>query len=165
MASSRRRPASPRRRSAASAQGASLPQGASPPRGAEAALLALAREVQSIGAGEPSPRRALTSALGHLARAFSSDATLATALAEASRPARRTKTAALALAWAREQIRLGLEEMFLRVDDSAPGTSGMPVAMRAWLALAACEALGREPREAAADRLQSLIQWAIGAPA
>jgi hypothetical protein len=173
MASSRRRPAAKQRRRPrasparrASAAGRAPPsRSGPPPRGAEAALLVLARELQSIGAGEPSPRRALATALEHLARGFASDAPLATALAQASLPARRTKTAALALAWAREQVRLGLEEMFVRVDADAPGAPSMTSATRAWLALAACEALAREPREAAADRLQSLIQWATGARA
>ena len=155
MAKSRRRPVAVKRRRARPA----------PPRGAEAALLALARELQGIGAAEPSPRRALAIALEHLARAFAVDAPLAAALTQASLPARRTKTAALALAWAREQVRLGLEEMFLRADGETPRPSSVPGATRAWLAMAACEALARETREAAADRLQSLIQWAIGAPA
>jgi hypothetical protein len=155
MAASRRRPPPPKRRRARP----------SPPRGAEAALLALARELQGIGAAEPSSRRALVTALEHLARAFATDAPLAAALAQSASPARRTKTAALALAWAREQVRLGLEEIFLRVERDAPGPPGMPSGTRAWLAMAACEALARETREAAADRLQTLIQWATDAPA
>jgi hypothetical protein len=107
----------------------------------------------------------LIAALERLARACASDGPLAGTLAEAALPARRTKAKILALAWAREQVRLGLEELFLRADRDAPAAPAVPAATRAWLALAACEALTRETREAAADRLQSLIQWATGAPA
>ena len=62
--------------------------------------------------------------------------------------------AALALAFARENVRLALEEVFARAPrGSLPGNPET----RSWLVLAACEAMAQEPREAAVDRLRALL--------
>jgi hypothetical protein len=66
-------------------------------------LLALAREMEGLGAD------ALPSALQGLAAAYAPDGELAAAVQRAWLSSRADKTATLALAWAREQLRLGLQ--------------------------------------------------------
>jgi hypothetical protein len=75
-------------------------------------------------------------------------------VAQAWLQSRGDKTAALALAYARENLRLALEEVLARAPRGAlPGSPDT----RSWLVLAACEAMALEPREAAADRLRALL--------
>ena len=74
---------------------------------------------------------------------------------------RGDKTAALALAFARENLRLALEEVLARAPRGA--LPGGPET-RSWLVLAACEAIALEPREAAADRLRALLHLSGCAP-
>ena len=66
------------------------------------------------------------------------------------------KTAVLALAWARERVRLTLEEVLARTlaRGSLPGSAET----RSWLILAACEAMALEPPSAVADRLRALLE-------
>ena len=90
-----------------------------------------------------------------LAEAYAPDAPLPRALAEAWLRSRGDKTATLALAFARENVRLALEEVLARAPRGAlPGSPET----RSWLVLAACEAMALEPREAAADRLRALLE-------
>ena len=65
---------------------------------------------------------------------------------------RGDKTATLALAWAREQVRMALEEILAR---SRPAV-GLSADTHAWVLLAACEALAHEPPAAVPDRLRAL---------
>jgi hypothetical protein len=78
------------------------------------------------------------------------------AVAQAWLKSRGDKIGALALAWARERLRLTLEELLAR----EPARSTLPgsAAARAWLILAACEAMALEPPAAAADRLRTLLE-------
>ena len=71
---------------------------------------------------------------------------------------RGDKTTTLALAWAREQLRLGLQGVIEATPPSARGTLTLPADTLAWLLLAACESLAHEPPSAAADRLRLLLQ-------
>ncbi|OGK89644.1 MAG: hypothetical protein A2W08_13455 [Candidatus Rokubacteria bacterium RBG_16_73_20] len=71
---------------------------------------------------------------------------------------RSDKTAALALGWAREQVRLALEELVARAPRGARGRVDAPPEAVAWLLLAACEAIGCEPPAAAADRTRTLLE-------
>jgi hypothetical protein len=90
-----------------------------------------------------------------LADAYAPDAPLPRAVAQAWLRSRGDKTATLALAYARENLRLAIEEVLTRAPRGAlPGSPEV----RAWLVLAACEAMALEPREAAADRLRALLQ-------
>src|SRR5207244_6127514 len=72
---------------------------------AETRLLALARELAELPADAT-----LADVVGRLGGAHGPDAPLPRALAQAWLRGRNDKTAALALAWAREQVRLALEE-------------------------------------------------------
>jgi hypothetical protein len=77
-------------------------------------------------------------------------------MAQARLGSRDDKTARLALAWARERVRLTLEEILAR----APARGALPgsAETRSWLILAAGEAIALEPTSAAADRLRALLE-------
>src|SRR5919108_4587334 len=134
-----RRPPAPRQRVAAA------------PSEAERRLLALAREMEGLGAD------ALPGALHSLAAAYAPDGELPAAVHRAWLATRSDKTATLALAWAREQLRLGLQGVIEATPPSARGVLGLPAETLAWLLLAACESLAHEPPSAAADRLRLLL--------
>ena len=68
----------------------------------------------------------------------------------------------LALAWAREQVRLALEERLIRAP--ARGAAAADPATRAWLLLAAAESIAHEPPAAVADRLRALLELTGQAP-
>ena len=122
------------------------------PSDAERRLLALAREMEGLGAD------ALPGALRALAEAYAPDGELPAAVQRAWLAARADKTASLALAWAREQLRLGLQGVIEATPPSARGVLPLPADTLAWLLLAACESLAHEPPSAAADRLRLLLQ-------
>jgi hypothetical protein len=113
---------------------------------AERRLLALARELAALGA------EALPRAVDLLAGAYAPEAPLPRAVHRAWLGGRGDKTATLALAWAREQVRMALEEILAR---SRPAV-GLSAETHAWVLLAACEALAHEPPAAVADRLRAL---------
>lgn len=122
------------------------------PSEAERRLLTLAREMEGLGAD------ALPRALRALAAAYAPEAELPAAVHRAWLAARDDKTATLALAWAREQLRLGLQGVIEATPPSARGVLGLPAETLAWLLLAACESLAHEPPSAAGDRLRLLLQ-------
>ncbi|TMQ27432.1 MAG: hypothetical protein E6K82_02150 [Candidatus Rokuibacteriota bacterium] len=124
---------------------------------AEARLLALARELTELPA-----EATLADVVGRLGGAHGPDAPLPRALAQAWLRGRNDKTAALALAWAREQVRLALEERLIRAP--ARGAVAADPATRAWLLLAAAESIAHEPPAAAADRLRALLELTGHAP-
>src|SRR2546428_453473 len=99
-----------------------------------------------------------SAALGLLAAAHAPDAPLPRAMAQAWIRGRKDKTATLALAWAREQVRLALEEILARAPQR--DALGATVETRAWLLLAAAESIAHEPPAAAADRLRALLDLA-----
>jgi hypothetical protein len=117
------------------------------PSEAERRLLALARELRGLG------REALPGALRALAMAYAPDAPLSRAVARAFLATRGDKTGVLALAWAREQVRLALQEL---LEATPPGGRVAPPEALAWLLLAGAEALAQEPASAVADRLRAL---------
>jgi hypothetical protein len=143
----RRRP----KRRTPSRRATSAPRVAAP-SDAERRLLDLAREMEGLGAD------ALPGAIRALAAAYAPDGALPAAVQRAWLAARSDKTAALALAWAREQLRLGLQGVIEATPPSARGVLGLPAETLAWLLLAACESLAHEPPSAAADRLRLLLQ-------
>ena len=122
-----------------------------PPSEAETRLLGLAREVAAVPASA-----GIAAALRLLAESYAPEAPLPHALAQAWLRSRGDKTKALALAWAREQVRLALEEIIAREPDRG-ALGGNPDA-RAWVLLAAVEAIAQEPPAAAADRLRTLLE-------
>ena len=124
---------------------------------AEARLLALARELTELPA-----EATLADVVGRLGGAHGPDAPLPRALAQAWLRGRNDKTAALALAWAREQVRLALEERLIRAP--ARGALAADPATRSWLLLAAAESIAHEPPAAAADRLRALLELTGHAP-
>ena len=132
------------------------------PSPAETALLALARTLTALDRPEVSPRVTVTTALDVLAIAFQAGAPLPRALAHARNAALGDATRALAIAWAREQLRLSLGEILERAAVAADVKPGLPAESLAWLVLAACEALADEPPHAAPDRLKLLAEWLTG---
>jgi hypothetical protein len=127
------------------------------PSDAETRLLGLARELEGLGAD------ALPRALRALASAYAPDGALPRAVQRAWLATRDDKTATLALAWAREQLRLALQEVLEATPPSARGALALPAETLAWLLLAACESLAHEPPSAAADRLRLLLELTGGA--
>ena len=126
---------------------------APPPSEAERRLLALARELAALGVD------ALPRAIDLLAAAYGPDAPLPGALHRAWLAGRGNKTAVLALAWAREHVRLALEEMLGAAPAGGVRASlGVSVHTHAWLVLAACEALAHEPPSAVPDRVRALAE-------
>jgi hypothetical protein len=127
---------------------------AAPPQPSEAErrLLALAQELSALDA------EALPRALDLLAVAYGPEAPLPSALHRAWLAGHGDKTAVLALAWAREQVRLALEEILGAVPTGARVPLGGSAETRAWLVLAACEALAHEPPSAVADRVRALAE-------
>jgi hypothetical protein len=127
------------------------------PTEAERGLLALARAMDGLGAD------ALPRALRLLAAAYAPDGDLPRAVQRAWLASRGDKTATLALAWAREQLRLGLQEVIEATPPSARGAWRLPADTLAWVLLAACESLAHEPPSAAADRARLLVELTGGA--
>lgn len=128
---------------------------APPPRPSEAErrLLALARELGALGS-DPLPR-----ALRTLAAAYAPDAPLPRAVGRAWLASRQNKTGALALAWAREQVRLAVQEVIEATPPSARGPFAGAPELLAWMLLAGCEALAQEPPSAVADRVRALASF------
>jgi len=128
---------SPKRRARRPTRSARATRSVPPkPSEAEQRLLALARELAALGV-DPLPR-----AVDLLAGAYAPDAPLPRAMYRAS------------LAWAREQVRMALEEILI---GSRTGV-GLTAETHAWVLLAACEALAHEPPSAVADRRRALAE-------
>ncbi len=130
---------------------------ATPPTPAERRLLALARELA------PLP---LPAAVATLAAAWAPDAPLPREAARAWLDSRDDKTAALALAWAREQVRLSLQEVVESASRQGRGRVDAGADVLAWLLLVACEALAHEPPSAGLERVSTVLQLTglAGAP-
>jgi hypothetical protein len=124
------------------------------PSPAEAALLELAR---SLGAGAPESD-AVTAMLSRLEQAFAPGAPLPRQLAHAWLRTRGDKTGALALGWAREQVRRALADVLLRQDPPAGGRGRGLADLTAWLLLAVAEAEAHEPGGAVGDRLRMVLE-------
>ena len=123
------------------------------PSDAEQRLLALASEVTARSKGD----RPVAATLRMLASAYAPDSPLPRAVAQAWLASRGDKTLTLALAWARENVRLVLEEVLARAARTKARLPG-GADLRAWLILAACEAIAHEPPAAGADRLRALLE-------
>ena len=116
----------------------------------ERRLLRLASELTALGRAGRSPRDTLADAL----------ACFSAGLAEpAPATGRADKARRLALAWAREQVRLAFTEVLERATAAGAVRRDVPVAMLAWLVLAACETLAQEAPDAVPDRLAALAAF------
>jgi hypothetical protein len=119
------------------------------PTAAETRLLSLAREIA---------RLPLAAALQTLAAAWAPGGPLLRDVAEAWMRGRASKTSALALAWAREQVRLSLQEIIEAVPKNKRGRIEATPDTLAWVLLAGCEAIAHEPPSAVADRVRALLE-------
>ena len=121
---------------------------------AETLLLDLARALADTTELVPTIERT--------AAAYAPDAALADALREDLGRRRDDKTGRLALAWAREQVRLALVDVLRRARADRRLRAGDDVETLAWLWLAACEALAYEPPGAVQDRVHALRAFLTG---
>ena len=119
---------------------------------AERRLLALAQRVGAT-VGDAG---GLSTALRTLTAEYSAEAALPRAMSGAWLGSRKDKTAALALAWAREQVRVALRDVLDR--NRTRGALAVDTDTLSWLLLAACEALAYEPMSAVADRVRVLFE-------
>jgi hypothetical protein len=119
-------------------------------REAERRLLSLARDLTSLGRAERPPQDTLAEALGRLS---------GTLAAPGRAPGAGDKAERLALAWAREQVRLALTDVLERATAAGAARSDVPAATLAWLVLAAGEALAHEAPDAVPDRLAALAAF------
>jgi hypothetical protein len=108
---------------------------------AEARLLTLAREVAAIPRRTASPREAISATIDYLVEAWRPDAPLPAAVFAAWNSARRDDRAALALAFAREQVALGVREVVEAASRAGELRDDLSVEAMAWLLTAACEAI------------------------
>ncbi|MBI2216557.1 MAG: hypothetical protein HYU51_04590 [Candidatus Rokubacteria bacterium] len=117
----------------------------------ERALLAMAREVATLATRGGSLREALA----HIART-SSERELRRARLDALLD--EDETRALSLAWAREQLRLALEELIAVLGKTGAVRTDIPAPTLAWVLLAACEAIALEPPGDTDDRVDALLR-------
>jgi hypothetical protein len=120
---------------------------------AESRLLGLARELTGVP---------LEAAVRRLAAAHGPAAPLPGAVFRVWLRTRGDKTASLALAWAREQVRLALRDALAPLGPAARERLGLDDDALAWILLAAVESLAHEPPAAVADRLRVILE--LGAP-
>ena len=119
------------------------------PTHAERRLLGLAREIARLPLG---------AALEKLTAAWAPSAPLPEEVSRAWLKSRGDKTAALALAWAREQVRLSLQEIVEATPKNTRGRIDAAPDTLAWILLAACEALAHEPASAVLERVSAILQ-------
>jgi hypothetical protein len=102
----------------------------------------------ALGRAGRAPREALAEALGQLSAGLA---------APGSRPADKARR--LALAWAREQVRLAFAELLERATVAGAVRRDVAAGTLAWLVLAGCEALAHEAPDAVPDRLAALAAF------
>jgi hypothetical protein len=134
-----------------------------PPDPAELRLLELAQELADL-ARNAENSQALSAPVLKLAAAYGPSAPLPQEVFRAWVRSRNDKTAALALSWAREQVRLGLQEVVERTK-GARSRVDVDAETLAWILLAGCEAIAQEPPSAGADRVRAMLQLIGHAPA
>ena len=129
---------------------------------ADAPLLTLARAIAELRATDAVAP--LDAALERLAHAYGDDGTATAALFDAwlrrHRDGQQEKARELALAWAREQVRLALQELLEQEVARGRVRTDVGVEGLAWMLLAGCEALAHEPAGAAAERIRLLLALA-----
>jgi hypothetical protein len=118
---------------------------------AETLLLRLARELSALSPGTTG----VATIVEAVAAAYAPDAPLARALREEG----SGKAAGLALAWAREQVRLAVVELLQRARAAQRLRPDGEIETLAWLCLAAGEVLAHESADTASDRLQAFTTF------
>jgi hypothetical protein len=127
--------------------------------GAEERLLDLARALAGIPQRASDPRAALAASIEHLARAWQPDSPLPASVFDAWRVARADDTRALSLSFAREQVTLGLHEIFEAVQRVGHLRDDMSLDDLAWLVTAACESLAHGGDSA--ERARMLVAFCV----
>ncbi len=127
---------------------------------AERGLLALARRLSAIAAEHEPSATSLRAAVEILLSACGSGGALAGALLEAWRVARTDKRAALALAWAREHVKLAIIELLLREAKADRLRTDLPIDALAWAFLVGAEAAVHELSGSPTDRVDALLALA-----
>ena len=134
--------------------------------GGDAALLRLARTIATLR--ESDVATPLEAALDQIAAVYA-DGSVAAALYETwlarRRVTRPDKTRVLALGWAREQVRLALEELLEAEARRGRARSDISADTLAWVLLAGCEAIAHEPPGGAPERIKMLLTIAGAARA
>jgi hypothetical protein len=105
------------------------------------------------------PAEDVHTAVDAIAAAYAPEGPLSLALREDSLHLHGDKTAELALAWAREQVRVAMVELLERARGARLVRADGDVETLAWLWRAACEALAHEPPTAVADRVHALAAF------
>jgi hypothetical protein len=152
----------PRRRSRPAAPAAGPAVGAAV-AGAEERLLALARALAEIPQRTADARGALAASIEHLARAWQPEQPLPGSMFDAWRDARGDKTRALSLAFAREQVTLGVHEILEAALRAGHLRDDMGLDDLAWLVTAACESLAHGGDST--ERARTLVSFCVPSPA
>jgi hypothetical protein len=118
---------------------------------AETLLLHLARELSALAPGTTG----VATIVEAVAAAYAPDAPLARALREEG----FGTASGLALAWAREQVRLAVVELLQHARTAQRLRPDGDIETLAWLCLAAGEALAHESADTASDRLDALTTF------
>jgi hypothetical protein len=144
----------PERRQAPPERRQAPPERRQAPRGEEARLLALARELASLETAGLAPGDRLRDAILRV-----------TGDRVSAQPRTRAeKLRALALGWAREQVRLALQDIIGAAAAAGVARSDVEPDTLAWLLLAGADALMHESGDAAGDRLLALDQFIAPPP-
>ena len=123
------------------------------PPDVERAILELAQRVAAIAAEATPEATSLRAALAHL---LATHASHGMALLDAWKRARADKRAALALGWAREQLRLAIVELLGR-EAKAGRLRADPHDALAWVVVVASESAVVEAPTNAGDRIDTLM--------
>ena len=156
-----RKPAKPRPQQAARAPAwrQSSPAAMRPALTAENDLLDLARSLADAARAHASDGKAMEVALLRLEAAFAGGGALPRRYFRSWLRTWSDKTATLALAWAREQVRRGVGEVLERERSQGRVRSDVSPETLSWLVLAASEAMAHEPLGASRDRIAMLLEF------
>jgi hypothetical protein len=128
------------------------------PSPAERRLLELAAEVAAIAAADEPPRVRRDQALGRLVEVFGRDGETASLILAAWHRGRADHDLALALAWAREQIRVSLQEILQAGARAGVMRRDRDPATLAAVLLAGCESLLRAAPDEGAVPTNDLLR-------
>jgi hypothetical protein len=126
---------------------------------AENDLLDLARSLADAARAPASNGKAMEVALLRLEAAFAGGGDLPRRYFRSWLRMWNDKTATLALAWAREQVRRGVGEVLERERLQGRVRSDVSPETLSWLVLAASEAMAHEPLGASRDRIAMLLEF------
>lgn len=154
MGTARNRAKPPRRRTRRSPPPRAV--AASPRAIAEADLLRVARALAELGRSDAPDL--LRTALDLLARTYGAGETLSRALCAVRLEPDGDPASTLAIGWAREQVRVALEELLRRETARGRARDDLPADTASWLLVAACEAIAHEPPGGAGERVEAILR-------